>query len=121
MMTSKMLPLTLLAMTVWTEATAQRATEVYIPIGESPGISTSESVIGSVSSIEYAQYRMTITTPVASVTVMLTDRTLYYVDNSKQKIRSVTGGIEDCEVGSRVEAFVNDEGEVVWVKVRAPE
>ena len=120
MTTSRILPLALLALTAWTEAPAQRATEVYIPIGESPGISASESVIGSISSIDYAQYHMTITTPVESITVMLTNRTLYYIDNSNQKMRSVTGGIEDCEVGSRVEALVNDDGEAVWVKVQAP-
>lgn len=109
-----------LAILAWTAAPAQRATEVYIPIGESPGVSDSESVVGTVSSVEYENHRMTISTASETRPVTLTQNTLYYIDNSRDKKRNTTGGVEDCEVGSRIEAYINDDGEAVWVKVLAP-
>lgn len=116
-----MLSVAMFAVLAWTAAPAQRATEVYIPIGESPGISESESVVGTVSNVEYENHQMTISTTTETRSVTLTQDTRYYIDKSRNKKRNRTGGVEDCEVGSRVEAYVNDDGEAIWVKVLAPE
>lgn len=105
----------------WTIAPAQQATEIYIPIGESPGISGDESIIGSISSIDYQRYQMTVSTVDGRQTLTMTKSTRYYIDRNAEKKRNMTGDVEDCEVGSRIEAYVNEEGVVVWVKVTASE
>lgn len=100
---------------------AQQATEVYIPIGDSPGVSGEKSIIGSIASVEHGEYRMTISTAGERKSVTMTPKTRYYIDKSYEKLRSEVGSYEDCEVGMRVEVYVNDAAEAIWVKVRSGE
>ena len=101
----------------WTTAAAQQATEVYIPIGESPGISGKESIIGSISDIEYEQQRMMVSTGGASRSVRITPQTRFYLDRSDNQKRSVAGSFDDCREGRRVEAYVDDNGKAIWIKI----
>ena len=105
------------ALTVVMTAAAQQATEVYIPIGQSPGISVNKSVIGSISNVEYQRYRMTISADDKKTIVTMTPKTRYYVDKNNVKQRNETGSIDDCEVGRRAEAYIDKDGNAVWVKI----
>ena len=108
-----------LGMLAWTTAPAQQATEVYIPIGESPGVSDKESVIGAISNVEYEQHRMTISTGSTSRTITITPKTLFFLDKSGEKERSIKGDFNDCREGRRVEVYVDDNGVAKWIKIVA--
>lgn len=108
-----------LGLAAWTMATAQRATEVYIPIGESPGVSGSESVIGTIADIEYEQHSMQVSSGGKFHTVHIAPDTRFYLDRSGDKERSVTGSFADCREGRRIEAWVNDDGDAIWIKIAA--
>ena len=51
--------------------------------------------------------------------VKMTPATRYYVDKTQTRKQNKTGSFEDCEIGQRIEAYVNDDGNVVWVKIEA--
>ena len=42
------------------EASGQQATEMFIPIGQSPGLSNKESVIGTLESVDQGKQMVTI-------------------------------------------------------------
>lgn len=110
--------LVLLTMLIPLAVTAQQTTEVYIPIGESPGVGDDESIIGSIVNVAYGEQRMTIAAAGETRTVAMTPKTRYYIDRSSQKARSEVGSYEDCETGMRVEVYLNDDGEAIWVKMQ---
>lgn len=116
---SKRFAVTLFAILVCTAAFGQRATEVYIPIGESPGVSAAESVIGIITGIEYEQHRMTVSTGGGNRTVVITPDTRYYIDKSSDKERNVTGSLDDCREGRRIEVYVHENEEAIWIKIAA--
>lgn len=98
----------------------QQATEIYIPIGQSPGLSSEAAVIGTIASIDESSGRITIATDGRSVVVTIGDRTLYYLDSSHVERRNYPGNIEHCEIGRRVEARIDDNGYVEWIKIEVP-
>ena len=96
---------------------AQQTTEVYIPIDQSPGISGKASLVGSISSVDHESYSVTITVAGESKTVTMTPATRYYVIRTGGKKQNSTGSYEDCEVGRRMEAYLDEDGNAVWVKI----
>ena len=100
-------------------ALAQQATEIYIPIGESPGVSKSDSIIGSITSVDHQRYQMVISVAGESRTITMTQSTRYYIDKSSDRKQNRYGDFDDCESGQRIEAYVDDNGEAVWVKIDA--
>lgn len=101
-------------------SSAQQTTERYIPIGESPGVSMSQSVVGTISSVDASSHQMTINSDGSSTTVTLTTKTLYYLDRSHAKRSNGMGGYEDCEIGRMVEVKANEDGAADWVKIKSP-
>ena len=95
---------------------AQQATEQYIPIGESPGLSD-DTVTGTISTVYDDDHRMTIRSDAGPVTVRITEKTRFYLDSSREQRRNYAGTFEDCEVGRRVEIDVDDDGIAAWVKI----
>jgi len=110
-----------LLLIVGSAAVAQQATEVYIPIGESPGISGVDSIIGSISSVDTDRYRVTISSAGESRTITMKSTTRYYVDRTRSREKSDSGSFEDCSVGRRMEAYVDAEGNAIWVKIEPSE
>lgn len=100
---------------------AQQATERYIPIGESPGVSGTQSVIGTISAVDYDTRSMTIDGPDGTVSVTMDDQTRYYVDSSRAKRSNRSTGLSSCQSGMRVEVYVGDDGKAVWVKIASAE
>lgn len=102
-------------------ALSQQATEVYIPIGQSPGVSGRDSIIGSISTVDRERYRMMISVAGETKMVTMTPATRYYLDKTRARKQNKTSSFEDCEVGQRIEAYVDDDGNAVWVKIEAPD
>lgn len=100
-------------------AMAQRTTEVYIPIGESPGVSGEQSIVGTIADVDYDRYSMIVSTGTERRTIEMTPDTRYYIDRSGEHEKSVAGNIHDCHEGQRIEAYVDADGDAVWIKIAA--
>jgi hypothetical protein len=103
------------------EASGQEATEMYIPIGQSPGLSGKGSLIGTLASVDRGNRMVTISSPSGTQTVRFTDRTLIWLDRSLQKQPNQNGAIADLQQGRTVEIKVR-KGEpktvAEWIKVQ---
>jgi hypothetical protein len=103
------------------EASGQQATEMFIPIGQSPGLSNKGSVIGPLESVDPGKRMVTISSPSGAQTVVITDRTLIWLDRSEQKQPNQNGAINDLQKGRKVEVKIR-KGEpkavAEWIKVQ---
>lgn len=102
---------------------AQEATEVFIPIGQSPGVSRIKSVIGTIVSCDWAS-GIVVSTDKEQQTATLTDETKVYLDRSAAKKSGTKGSRSDCQKGRRVEVKYVYEGEArsaraEWIKIQA--
>lgn len=107
-------------------AFAQKATEVYIPIGKSPGVSEKTSVIGTIETIDEENMTITIKSGSESYTGKVTDKTIVYLDKTKSKKSNTTGTLADCKPGSYCEmkyTYENHEqtDKVDWIKLEYDE
>jgi hypothetical protein len=102
------------------EASAQEATEMFIPIGQSPGLSGKGSMIGTLESVDRGKGMVTISSPSGTQTVRFTDRTHIWLDRSLQKQPNQNGTIADLQQGRKVEIKLR-KGEpkavAEWIKV----
>ena len=103
------------------EASGQQATEMFIPIGQSPGLSNKESVIGTLESVDPGKRMVTISSSSGAQTVGITDRTMIWLDRSEQKQPNQNGAINDLQKGRKVEVKIR-KGEpkavAEWIKVQ---
>jgi hypothetical protein len=95
----------------------QKATEIYIPIGASPGVSVSKSFLGTVSRVDYDTNSIEIETTGGKRSVRVNYETLYYLDRSHYGKKNATGTMRDCEVGRRVEVYSVDGSDALWLKI----
>lgn len=100
-------------------AQSQKTTEVYIPIGSSPGVSTTESLIGTISRLDYEARSIELVARDGSKTIYVDDKTVYYVDRSAYGKMSAAGDMSDCKVGLVIEVFGADNDAVQWIKIKA--
>jgi hypothetical protein len=103
------------------DAHAQEATEMYIPIGQSPGVSGKSSLIGTLESVDAAKRTVTVAGPSGARTVGLTDRTSIWLDRSLQKQPNRSGTMTDLQQGRRVEVKLRkDEPNpfAEWIKIQ---
>ena len=99
---------------------AQRMTEQYIPIGESPGISGEYSYIGPISTVDTSQRTITVRDQEEGVQIIqVTPHTLIWLDRTKMKQPNVEGDFSDCQSGRRVEVKFTDEDKSTaeWIKI----
>ncbi len=103
------------------EASGQQATEMFIPIGQSPGLSGKGSLIGTLESVDPGKRMVTISSSLGAQTVGITDRTLIWLDRSQQKQPNQNGAINDLQKGRKVEVKLR-KGEpkavAEWIKVQ---
>lgn len=103
------------------EASGQQATEMFIPIGQSPGLSNKDSVIGTLESVDPGKRMVTISNSSGAQTVGITDRTMIWLDRSEQKQPNQNGAINDLQKGRKIEIKVRKgEAKAVaeWIKVQ---
>jgi len=101
---------------------AQKATEIFIPIGKSPGLSGKYTSMGKIASLNVQQKALTVSDSTASYTVKITDSTQVWLDRSQMKLSNKKGALEDLRPGVLVEIkyFKNerkDGGTAEWIKV----
>ncbi|MFQ5657100.1 MAG: hypothetical protein ACE5G5_06130 [Candidatus Methylomirabilales bacterium] len=97
-------------------AHGQKATEMFIPLGQSPGLSGKYSVIGKIEKID-ARSR---TIAGQSWSAQVTDRTQIWLDRSELRLTNQTGTFTDLRKGQRVEVKYESEGKgpAEWIKVQ---
>ena len=102
----------------------QKATEIYIPVGQSPGLSGKYTTIGSVSTINAPEKTVIMSNSVGTYTIKIADETRIWLDKSLLKIKNETGNFEAIEEGMLIEVkYKNNkpENSVEWVKVQITE
>ena len=100
---------------------AQKETEVFIPLGKSPGVSNKYSVIGKVETVNINDSVITITQDANIKTCKINSRTEVYLDKSNLKLTNTKGSFADIKKGQLVEAKYKDNkpSDVIeWFKVK---
>jgi hypothetical protein len=104
-------------------AYGQEATEIYIPIGQSPGLSGKSSLMGSLESVDTRKRMVTVSSPSGTRAVAFTERTPIWLDRSLQKQPNRSGAMADLQQGRKVEIKLRT-GEpkpvAEWIKVEVP-
>lgn len=99
-----------------THAHAQRATEQYIPVGQSPGISGILSLQGTIARVDTARRTFTV----KDTTVRVDAETRIYLDRSAARLTNLRGRFRDLRPGQRVEVLFlhRDRSDLAeWVKI----
>ncbi len=104
-------------------AYGQKATEFYIPVGKSPGLSGKYTAIGIIQSVDFDEHTMTIVGRSRTWTAKITDDTKIWLDRSLLRMTNKKGTPADCRPGVRVEVKYEGRGEpksdhCEWVKVQ---
>ena len=104
----------------WTgTAAAQRSTEQYIPIGQSPGISGVRSYIGAITAVDPERRTFTVQDTTGPRTIKVVEGTRIWRDRSAERLSSEAGDLTDLRVGRRVEVKYRDDARDTadWIKV----
>jgi hypothetical protein len=104
-------------------ASAQKMTEQFIPIGQSPGLSGKATVIGKLQSVNAQEKTCAVAGPTGALNVKVTERTKIWLDRSKLQQPNLKGTFADLRPGATVE--VKPEGQqrgvssapAEWIKV----
>lgn len=118
-----------IAVFLWGSATpahAQRATEMYIPLGQSPGLSGKHTVVGKIKTINAQDRTLTIVGSAGTHSATITGRTKIWLDRSRLRLANQKGTFSDCQEGRTVEIKYEDpkqmgRGAAEWVKIQLPE
>lgn len=105
-------------------AHGQKATEIFIPIGQSPGVSMKTSVIGTIQSFDAATRIIIVQSPDGEHRATITETTKIWLDNSRLGKTNVAASQSDCTPGRRCEIkYVYDGGArtemAEWIKLGA--
>jgi hypothetical protein len=95
------LAITLLCAT--SHAHGQKATEQYIPIGQSPGVSGKYTSLGVIAETNSKDQTIVISEPSGARTVKLTSRTRIFLDRTSLKLSNLRGVFADLQKGRRAE------------------
>jgi len=106
-------------------AGAQEATEMFIPIGQSPALSKTATVIGTIESVDAEKRTIVVRSDGGSATATISEKTRIFLDRSRRKEPNRYGAFEDLEEGARVEVLYEGRtraasGPAEWVKVEVP-
>ena len=101
---------------------AQKETELFIPIGHSPGVSGKLSVMGKCESVIPRDSVVSLMQePGGMKNCRINYCTAIYLDRSKLKLTNIKGTITDIKPGSLIEVKYIDNkpaGLVEWIKVQ---
>jgi len=103
-------------------AAAHPATERYIPIGLSPGMSGRQTYIGRIRAVDEASHTLTVQSEDGGErqTILITPASDMWIDRTRRGQTSVDASFEDCRRGSRIEAKLHEGSrEADWVKIEA--
>ncbi len=100
---------------------AEKSTELYIPIGQSPGLSGKYTVMGKIDQVNPQNQTIKMSGASGSYTVKMTKRTFIYLDRSKDELSNIYGTLADCKAGDLVEVKFEDNSHskpIEWIKVQ---
>lgn len=99
----------------------QEATEQFIPIGYSPGISDKYSFIGKIIDVDQEAHTIVVDSNRGERMIRVTPTTRIWLDRSKQKRTNTVGSYSDCQVGREVEVMQEHDNESVadWIKIES--
>lgn len=100
---------------------AEKSTEMFIPIGQSPGLSGEYTVMGKIDQVNTRDQSIKMSGPSGSYTVRMTKHTFIYLDHSKKQLPNTYGTLADCKAGDMVEVkfFDNSRSKPIeWIKVQ---
>jgi hypothetical protein len=106
---------------VLSQALAEKTTELYIPLGQSPGVSGKLTVIGKIERVDAQNGALTLSNATGSYNVQVTENTKIYLDKSRLNQKNVYGALADCKKGMSAEVrFVDDERgrPAEWIKLQ---
>ncbi len=101
-------------------ALAHQQTEIYIPIGESPGLSGTYTDVGQILGFDAGSRTLSLAAQGGTRPVRITIDTNIWLDRSGVKLRNVGGGVSDLVSGRRAEVKYMDPTKrqsAAWVKV----
>ena len=101
-------------------ARAQKATEQFIPIGQSPGLSSIVTDIGAIAAANEAARTISLDRAAGGREVEVTERTRIWLDRSSLGRASLEGRFIDLKVGRQVEVKYEDDvrrANAEWIKV----
>ena len=106
-------------------AYGQKATEMFIPIGQSPGLSNKISIIGTIETIDARAQTIVVAGSSGSWSATITDRTKIWLDKSKLRLPNQKGTFTDLQKGLLAEVKYEEsgvnKGPAEWIKVEIPE
>ncbi len=112
--------LTVLLWGVCVIATAQQATERFIPLGQSPGLSGRSTVIGTISTFANGMLEFSVSAGTAPQRVRVTPATRIWLDRSIASQPTLAGAPAELRAGRRVEVKLTDAATPAaadWIKI----
>jgi hypothetical protein len=106
-----------------TSVYGQKATEQFIPLGKSPGLSGKLTWIGTVEQVDEQNKTVTVKADSAYKAIKVSDQTRIWLDRSKARLSNIKGGFADLKNGRKVEVkYLKDrETEAEWIKIEIAE
>ena len=107
-------------------AYGQKATEIFIPVGQSPGLSGMYTSIGKITAIDVPNQTITVADSSGSHEVKIAERTQIWLDKSKLKSTSQKGAFADLRKDLLVEVkyennLRKEKSSAEWIKVQITE
>jgi hypothetical protein len=102
-------------------AHGQRATERFIPLGRSPGVSGKLTTIGTLVAVDPERRRIRVAGPAGPVDVTLQDSTQIWIDRHELGLPTLTGSLQDLREGITLEVKYADPDTrqvAEWVKLK---
>ena len=103
---------------------AQKSTEMFIPLGQSPGLSGEYTRLGEIDAVNIQNKTLSMSDSAGSYTLKITDRTQLWLDQSQLKLKNMTASMQDIRKGMQAEVkYMKNEqgGAVEWIKIQLVE
>ena len=103
-------------------AHGQKTTEMFIPIGQSPGQSGRVTIVGTIETVDASNRTIVVSGESGQWNAQVTERTHIWLDRSKLGLPNQYGKFTDLQQGRLVEVkYVGgerrNEGPAEWIKV----
>lgn len=103
-------------------AHGQEATERFVPLGQSPGLSGSVTLIGRIGAVDSRNATLSVQSGAGLQAVIVARKTRIWIDRSAARQPTVVAALTDLRPGQRIEVkFADAAGRTTadWIKVEA--
>lgn len=100
----------------------QQATERFVPLGQSPGLSGKSTLIGTIGTVDSRNASLAVQSGAGSQPVKVTPATRIWLDRSAARQSTLVATLADLRPGQRIEVkFTDAIGRTTadWIKVDA--